>query len=91
MKMLFASGFGPLLLSPEAVREFFGRTLGINVEEVGDGYVHNDKLERLSNRMGRRTKPTTCFRLPTKAGSRTPPTAVVNWFAPDTRRTLSGR
>jgi catechol 2,3-dioxygenase-like lactoylglutathione lyase family enzyme len=45
MKISFVAGFGPIVRDMKASRGFWGRSLGIALEEAAPGYFTNDDLE----------------------------------------------
>lgn len=44
MKVLFITGFGPIVRDPAADRRLFGEALGIRFKEEQDGYLHTEAL-----------------------------------------------
>jgi catechol 2,3-dioxygenase-like lactoylglutathione lyase family enzyme len=49
MKILFCSGFSPLVRDPEASLRFYRDTLGIPLSDENDGYPRTDALEGLKH------------------------------------------
>ena len=45
MKVSFVAGFGPITADPAASRVFWGKDLGIGLEELSPDYWVSDKLE----------------------------------------------
>jgi catechol 2,3-dioxygenase-like lactoylglutathione lyase family enzyme len=49
MKILFCSGFSPLVRDPEASLRFYRDTLGITLSDDNDGYPRTDALDGLKH------------------------------------------
>jgi catechol 2,3-dioxygenase-like lactoylglutathione lyase family enzyme len=49
MKILFCSGFSPLVRDPDASMRFYRDTLGIPLRDENDGYPRTDALEGLKH------------------------------------------
>jgi hypothetical protein len=45
IKVLFIAGFGPITRDQKTSRKLYEDRLGISFEEMGDGYLHTDKME----------------------------------------------
>jgi hypothetical protein len=45
IKVLFISGFGPVVRDPKASRSLYINTLGISFDEMESGYLHTDKMD----------------------------------------------
>jgi catechol 2,3-dioxygenase-like lactoylglutathione lyase family enzyme len=45
MKVLFVSGFGPIVEDGKRSRELYADTLGLDFEEAEGGYLHTEKLD----------------------------------------------
>ena len=45
MKVLFVSGFGPIVSDMQESAAFYRESLGLSFQEEADGYLHTEELQ----------------------------------------------